>query len=143
MVDRYGGTRSTRWFVELGDRRFDRKVLLRAAHVHDGVGEMSQSQEDPRRMNAGEAERHSERRLYSRLMAREDRPTGGPSRAGGDPGNRRIMTFDHIGFECNPCNFEERDAVRDAVLAADALRLRTNQSVILLSSRSRRHGRSF
>ena len=33
MLEKYGGRHSTRWYVEVGGRYFDQKVLLRAAHV--------------------------------------------------------------------------------------------------------------
>lgn len=38
MLEKYGRRPSTRWYVEVGDRPFDQRVLLRAAHVHEGLG---------------------------------------------------------------------------------------------------------
>ena len=62
MLERYGGRPSTRWFIKVGSRYFDQKVLLRAAHEHDQLGPLP-----PRgvgRFNAGQAKRQFERLGY-------------------------------------------------------------------------------
>ena len=56
MVEKYGGGLSTRWYVEVGSHRFDLKVLLRAAHVHQGLGDLPPR--DAGRFNARDARRH-------------------------------------------------------------------------------------
>lgn len=36
MLDEYGGGRSTDWYAQVGNRLYDQKLLIRAAHVHQG-----------------------------------------------------------------------------------------------------------
>ena len=67
MLERYGGRPSTRWLVEVDGRRFDQKVLLRAAHVCKGFGTMPPR--GPGWFNAGHARRHLEGRLGYRVVA--------------------------------------------------------------------------
>lgn len=69
MLKKYGGRPSTRWYVEVGDQRFDQKVLLRAAHVHEGLGELAPR--GPGRFNAGQARQHFEGRLGYRVVAND------------------------------------------------------------------------
>lgn len=40
MIEKYGGGRSTKWYVEAGNWRYDQKLIARAAHVHEGFGEL-------------------------------------------------------------------------------------------------------
>ena len=61
MLEDYGGRPSTRWYVEVGGRRFDPKVLFRAAHVHEGLGELPLR--GAGRFNADQARRHLDGRL--------------------------------------------------------------------------------
>ena len=70
MLERYGGRASTRWYVEVDGRRFDQKVLVRAAHVRDGLGELPPR--GPGRFNAGQARRHLEGKLGYRVEASDD-----------------------------------------------------------------------
>ena len=70
MLERYAGGPSTHWYVEVGLRRFDQKVLLRAAHVHEGLGELP-----PRgtgRFTAGQAQRHLQGKLGYRVVAEDE-----------------------------------------------------------------------
>ena len=53
MLENYGGRPSTRWYVEVGSRQYDQKVLVRAAHVRQGLGELPPR--GPGRFNAGQA----------------------------------------------------------------------------------------
>ena len=70
MLERYGVRASTRWYVEVDGRRFDQKVLLRAAHVRDDLGELPPR--GPGRFNAGQAMRHLEGKLGYRVVASDD-----------------------------------------------------------------------
>ena len=56
MLKKYGGRASTRWYVKVGHRHFDQKVLLRAAHRHEGLGDLPSRGSG--RFNAGHARRH-------------------------------------------------------------------------------------
>ena len=38
MLEKYGGRPSTRWYVEVGTSHYDQKLLVRAAHMHQGLG---------------------------------------------------------------------------------------------------------
>ena len=70
MLEKYGGAPSTRWYVEVGDRRFDQKVLLRAAHVHEGLGDLPPR--EPGRFKARDARRHFEVTLGYRVVRTDD-----------------------------------------------------------------------
>ena len=70
MLERYGGGPSTRWYVEVADRRFDQKVLLRAAHVHEGLGELAPRGPGP--FKARDARRHFEFTLGFRVVGTDD-----------------------------------------------------------------------
>ena len=74
MVERYGGRPSTRWYVEVGGQRFDQKVLLRAAHVHDGLGELPPR--GPGRFNAEQARRHFKGKLGYRVVTGDNFSSG-------------------------------------------------------------------
>ena len=69
MLEKYGGGRSTRWYVEVGTRRYDQKVLVRAAHVHQGLGDLPPR--GPGRSNAGQARGHIEGRLGYRVVEKD------------------------------------------------------------------------
>ncbi len=56
MIEKYGGGRSTRWYVEVGSWRYDQKLIARAAHVHEGFGELPPR--GPGRFQANESRRH-------------------------------------------------------------------------------------
>ena len=56
MLKEYGGRASTRWYVKVGHRHFDQKVLLRAAHRREGLGDLPP--QGPGRFNAAAARRH-------------------------------------------------------------------------------------
>ena len=69
MLEKYGGGPSTRWYVEAGTRRYDQKVLVRSAHVHQGLGDLPPR--GPGRFTAGQARRHLEGRLGYRLVEKD------------------------------------------------------------------------
>ena len=56
MLEKYGRGRSTRWYLKVGTRRYDQKVLVRAAHAHQGLGDLPPR--GPGRFNAAQARRH-------------------------------------------------------------------------------------
>lgn len=55
MIEKYGGGRSTKWYVEAGNWRYDQKLIARAAHVHEGLGELPPR--GPGRFRANESRR--------------------------------------------------------------------------------------
>ena len=55
MIEKYGGGRSTKWYVEAGNWRYDQKLIARAAHVHEGFGELPPL--GPGRFHANESRR--------------------------------------------------------------------------------------
>ncbi len=61
MLERYGGRPATRWYLEVDGGRFDQEVLLRAVHVHEGLGELPPR--GPGRFDARDATRHLEANL--------------------------------------------------------------------------------
>ena len=40
MLEKYGGGPSTQWYVEAGNSRYDQKLVVRAAHVLQGLGDL-------------------------------------------------------------------------------------------------------
>ena len=56
MLAKYGGRPSTRWYVKVGHHHFDQKVLLRAAHRRQHLGELPPH--GPGRLHAQQARRH-------------------------------------------------------------------------------------
>ena len=40
MLDKYGGGPSRKWYVQFGNRLYDQKLVVRAAHVLQGLGEL-------------------------------------------------------------------------------------------------------
>ena len=70
MLEKFGARPSIRWYDEVGDRRFDQRVLLRAAHVHAGLGELAPR--GPGRFKARDARRHFERTLGYRVVGTDD-----------------------------------------------------------------------
>ena len=57
MLENYGGGPSTRWYVEVGSRQYDQNVLVRAAHVNQGLGDLPPR--GPGRFNVGQARRQA------------------------------------------------------------------------------------
>lgn len=55
MLEKYGGGPSTTWYVEAGNWRCDQKLIARAAHVHEGFGELPPR--GPGRFHANESRR--------------------------------------------------------------------------------------
>ena len=53
MLEKYGGGPSRRWYLKVGDSLYDQKLIIRAAHVHRGLGELAPQGEI--RFNASEA----------------------------------------------------------------------------------------
>ena len=41
MLEKYGGGPSTKWYLAVDGRLFDQKLIIRAAHVHQGLGELA------------------------------------------------------------------------------------------------------
>ena len=68
MIEKYGGGRSTRWYVEVGNWRYDQKLIARAAHVHEGFGELPPR--GPGRFHANESRRHLTEVLGYRIVER-------------------------------------------------------------------------
>lgn len=56
MLAKYGGRPSTRWYVKVEHHHFDQKVLLRAAHRRQHLGELPPH--GPGRLHAQQARRH-------------------------------------------------------------------------------------
>ena len=40
MLDKYGGGRSTRWYILYKGKRYDQKLICRAAHQLQGLGKL-------------------------------------------------------------------------------------------------------
>ncbi len=40
MLEKYGGGPSTKWYIEADGRYFDQKLIVRAAHMHQGLGQL-------------------------------------------------------------------------------------------------------
>ena len=40
MLEKYGGGPSTKWYLEVGTSRYDQKLVVRAAHVLQGLGDL-------------------------------------------------------------------------------------------------------
>ena len=62
MLERYGGSASRDWYAEVGNWVYDQKLLLRAAHVLQGLGDLPPR--GPGRFNAGQARRRLESLNY-------------------------------------------------------------------------------
>ena len=54
MLDKYGGGRSTRWYILYKGKRYDQKLICRAAHRLQGLGKLPSG---PGTFKAGEARR--------------------------------------------------------------------------------------
>ena len=130
LLEKYGGRPSTRWYVEAGGRRFDQKVLLRAAYVHEGLGELPPR--GPGRFNARDARRHLEANLgytvvgattpFPRVKALhfvvEHNRSIDYSRA--EPLTRQEPTF-HVSVEDEKVRFTMRDHHASEEEALDAV----------------------
>ena len=46
MIERYSGGRSTNWYIQIGGRRYDQKLICRAAHEHQGLGPLPSGRGD-------------------------------------------------------------------------------------------------
>ena len=67
MLTKYRGGPSTHWYIEIGGSHFDQKLVIRAAHEHQGLGRLGD-------FNAGQAKRRLERlgyRVVSKLSERD------------------------------------------------------------------------
>ena len=62
MLEKYGGGPSTKWYVEVGNILYDQKLVVRAAHVIQGLGELYPR--GPGSFDAGQARRLLERLDY-------------------------------------------------------------------------------
>ena len=69
MLAKYGGGLSTHWYIEIGRSHFDQKLVIRAAHQHQGLGRLGD-------FNAGQAKGRLERLGYRVVSKRSER--GGP-----------------------------------------------------------------
>ena len=54
MLDKYGGGRSTRWYIHYEGKRYDQKLICRAAHHLQGLGKLPAGRDT---FKAGEARR--------------------------------------------------------------------------------------
>ena len=68
MLAKYGGGPSRKWYVEVGNWRYDQKLLIRAAHVHEGLGKLPLR--GPGRFHAHGARRQLTHVLGYRVLAR-------------------------------------------------------------------------
>ena len=67
MLTKYGGGPSTHWYIEIRGSHFDQKLVIRAAHEHQGLGRLGD-------FNAGQAKSRLERlgyRVVSKLSERD------------------------------------------------------------------------
>lgn len=62
MLKKYGGGPSRKWYLKVDDRLYDQKLIIRAAHVHQGLGELAP--QGKVRFNAAEAKEQLERLGY-------------------------------------------------------------------------------
>ena len=63
MLEKYGGGPSRKWYLKVGDRLCDQKLIVRAAHVHQGLGELAPAGKV--QFHARAAKRQLERLGYS------------------------------------------------------------------------------
>ena len=61
MIERYSGGRSTNWYIQIGDRRYDQKLICRAAHEHQGLGPLPSGRGT---FKANETKRHLKKLGY-------------------------------------------------------------------------------
>ena len=66
MLERYGGGPSTKWYVQVEDLLYDQKLVVRAAHVIQGLGDLYPR--GPGSFDAGQARSLLERRLHYRVV---------------------------------------------------------------------------
>ena len=131
MLEKYSGRPSTRWYVKVGHRHFDQKLLLRAAHVHQGQGELT-----PQRFDARQARHHLQGlgyRVVEKCSAtRED--LAGPEATGplmrwliGAARRRTTMTYGEAAVRLErECGFG-RIIQRDMGVAAGAVQYRIRE----------------
>ena len=41
MLEKYGGGASKKWYLKIDNHHYDQKLIIRAAHVHQGLGELA------------------------------------------------------------------------------------------------------
>ena len=68
MIQKYGGRRAIKWFVEVGNWRYDQKLIARAAHVHEGLDQLPPR--GPGRFQAGKSRRHLSDVLKYKIVER-------------------------------------------------------------------------
>ena len=61
MLERYGGGLSTKWYIQARGKPYDQKLILRAAHEHEGLGALPSGRGT---FTAGNARRHLKRLGY-------------------------------------------------------------------------------
>ena len=66
MLERYGGGPSTKWYVQVDHLLYDQKLVVRAAHVIQGLGDLYPR--GPGSFDAGQARSLLERRLDYRVV---------------------------------------------------------------------------
>ncbi len=66
MLAKYGGGLSTHWYIQIGRSHFDQKLVIRAAHQHQGLGRLGD-------FNAGQAKGRLERLGYRVVSKRSER----------------------------------------------------------------------
>ena len=64
MLETYGGRPSTKWYVQVDDLLYDQKLVVRAAHVIQGLGHLYPR--GPGSFDAGQARSLLERLHYPR-----------------------------------------------------------------------------
>ena len=79
MLEKYGGGPSTKWYLDVGSSRYDQKLVVRAAHVLQGLGDLPPL--IPGDFTAGQS-RHRLERLGYRVvpkLSQTDANLEGPS----------------------------------------------------------------
>ena len=61
MIEKYRGGRSTKWYIQIGDRYYDQKLICRAAHKHQGLVPLPSGRGT---FKANEAKRHLKKLGY-------------------------------------------------------------------------------
>ena len=79
MLEKYGGGPSTKWYLEVGSARYDQKLVVRAAHVLQGLGPLPPLV--PGDFTAGQSRNRLERLGYRvvRKLSQTDEHLEGPS----------------------------------------------------------------
>lgn len=79
MLEKYGGGPSTKWYLEVGSARYDQKLVVRAAHVLEGLGPLPPLV--PGDFTAGHSRHRLERLRYRVVpkLSQTDENLEGPS----------------------------------------------------------------